>query len=110
MSVTSASVEKKLARPSSTKPPEARPASLFEPGRNCYRVGHADRVSLLIDGEAYFQAFVNAALRATRSIVILGWDFHGRTQLHHGLPGVPEMLGAFLNFLAKRRRRLDIRV
>src|SRR5689334_21064203 len=84
--------------------------SLFVPGRNCYRVGHAGRVSLLVDGEAYFNAFVNATLRATRSIVIVGWDFHSRTQLHHGLDSVPQMLGDFLNFLAKRRRRLDIRV
>jgi phospholipase D1/2 len=95
-------------------PPAADPGtqrkSLFEPGRNCYRVGHADRVSLLIDGEAYFTAFANACLRATRSIVIVGWDFHSRTCLHHGLPGVPEMLGEFLNYLARRRRRLDIRV
>lgn len=111
MSVTSESVEKKLARGApQRKPTEARTASLFEPGRNCYRIGHADRVSLIIDGEAYFQAFVNAALRATRSIVIVGWDFHSRTQLHHGIEGVPEMLGDFLNFLAKRRRRLDIRI
>ena len=85
-------------------------SSLFEPGRNCFRVGHARRVSLIIDGDAYFKAFVNSALRATRSIVIVGWDFHSRTQLHHGLVGVPEMLGDFLNFLAKRRRRLDIRI
>src|SRR5688500_14134874 len=84
--------------------------SLFEPGRNCFRVGHAQRVSLIVDGEAYFKAFVNAALRATRSIVIVGWDFHSRTNLHHGINGVPTLLGDFLNFLAKRRRRLDIRV
>jgi phospholipase D1/2 len=87
---------------------QAQRKSLFEPGRNCYRVGHADRVSLIIDGEAYFNAVVNACLRATRSIVILGWDFHSRTCLHHGIAGVPEMLGDFLNFLAKRRRRLHI--
>ncbi|MEJ1966216.1 MAG: hypothetical protein WDO56_33565 [Gammaproteobacteria bacterium] len=85
-------------------------SSLFEPGRNCFRVGHADRVSFIVDGEAYFKAFVNAALRANRSIVIVGWDFHSRTQLHHGIAGVPDMLGDFLNFLAKRRRRVDIRI
>ena len=73
-------------------------------------MGHADRVSLIIDGEAYFNAVVHACLRATRSIIIVGWDFHSRTCLHHGLSGVPEMLGDFLNFLARRRRRLDIRV
>src|SRR5262245_38051370 len=110
MFVTSDSVEKKLARGAGRTSATARPASLFEPGRNCHRVGHADRISLIIDGDAYFKSFVNAALRATRSIVIVGWDFHSRTQLYHGIAGVPEMLGDFLNFLAKRRRRLDIRI
>ena len=109
MSVTSQNVEK-MTRAAARKPAAASAPSLFEPGRNCYRVGHADRVSLLIDGEAYFTAFVSAALRATRSIVIVGWDFHSRTQLHHGIEGVPAMLGDFLNFLAKRRRRLNIRI
>src|SRR5262245_47717554 len=99
MSVTSHSVEN-LDRGAARTSAAARPPSLFEPGRNCYRVGHADRVALIVDGEAYFQAFVNAALRATRSIVIVGWDFHSRTHLHHGIDGLPEMLGDFLNFLA----------
>ena len=84
--------------------------SLFVPGRNCFQVGHAHRLSLIIDGEAYFSAFVQAALRAERSIAILGWDFHSRTRLYHGIRGVPELLGEFLNFLAKRRRRLDVRI
>ena len=97
-------------KPSAPAPARVEAASLFEPGRNCLRVGHAARISLIVDGEAYFKAFVNAALRATRSIVILGWDFHSRTQLHHDVAGVPQMLGDFLNFLAKRRRRLDIRI
>ena len=85
-------------------------SSLFEPGRNCYRVGHAERVGLLVDGEAYFKAFAQAALRATRSVVILGWDFHSRTRLYHGIEGVPELLGDFLNYLVKRRHRLRVRV
>ncbi|MEJ0037168.1 MAG: VTT domain-containing protein [Gammaproteobacteria bacterium] len=109
MSVTSERVQK-LARGAARKLAEAPLPTVFEPGRNCYRVGHADRVALIVDGEAYFKAFVNAALRATRSIVIVGWDFHSRTQLHHGIDGLPAMLGDFLNFLAKRRRRLDIRI
>ena len=109
MAVTSKGVEK-MARVVARRSAVTAPPSLFEPGRNCYRVGHADRVSLIVDGEAYFTAFVDAALRATRSIVIVGWDFHSRTQLHHGIAGVPGMLGDFLNFLAKRRRRLDIRI
>jgi len=83
---------------------------LFEPGRNCYRIGRAARVALLVDGEEYFRAFALAALRATRSVVIIGWDFHSRTCLHHGIPGVPQLLGEFLNDLVRRRRGLRVRV
>ena len=84
--------------------------SLFEPGRNCMRVGRARRVGLIIDGDAYFKAFTYAALRAERSIVIVGWDFHSRTRLHHGISGVPELLGDFLNDLVRRRQRLEVRI
>src|SRR6186713_268830 len=101
MSATTQSIDQSLEsiRPASVRKPQALEPSLFEPGRNCFRVGHAGRVALIIDGEDYFKAFVNAALRATRSLVIVGWDFHSRTQLHHGIEGLPEMLGDFLNFL-----------
>jgi phospholipase D1/2 len=88
---------------------EDRP-SLFVPGRNCMRVAHADRVSLIVDGDGYFKAFTHGALRAERSITIVGWDFHSRTRLYHGIPRVPDRLGDFLNFLVKRRRRLEVRI
>ncbi len=88
----------------------ARGTSLFVPGHNCQRVARAERLSFLVDGEAYFSAFAQAALRAERSIAILGWDFHSRTRLYHGVRGVPELLGDFLNFLAKRRRRLQVHI
>ena len=40
--------------------------------------------ALLVDGEEYFKAFALAAMRAQRSLVIVGWDFHSRARLHHG--------------------------
>ncbi len=82
--------------------------TLFKPGRNCYRAVRCDRAALLIDGAAYFRAFAQAALRATRSIVIVGWDFHSQTRLHLDMQGVPDLLGDFLNFLIRRNRRLRI--
>ncbi|HVY80513.1 MAG TPA: hypothetical protein VG994_05975, partial [Steroidobacteraceae bacterium] len=84
--------------------------SLFVPGVNCWRVARANRISLIVDGEAYFKAFAQAALRAERTIDIVGWDFHSRTHLHHCIPRVPEHLGDFLNFLVKRRRQLEVRI
>ena len=92
------------------KAAQSQRASLFEPGKNCYRVARAGRLSLIVDGEAYFKAFSEAALRAERSIAILGWDFHSRTRLYHGVRGVPDVLGDFLNFLVKRRRRLHVNI
>jgi phospholipase D1/2 len=83
-------------------------ASLFRPGLNCHRVARARRAALLIDGEAYFRAFAQAALQAKSSVVLVGWDFHSQTRLHLNLAGVPDQLGDFLNFLLQRHRGLKI--
>lgn len=84
----------------------------FEPGRNCWRVGRADRAAFLVDGESYFKAFVAAARRAQRSILIVGWDFHSRTRLlcGEGRTACELELGEFLNDLVKRRPRLQINI
>ena len=88
------------------------PNSLFVPGRNCCTVARAGRVALLIDGEAYFNAFRRAAERATHTIVVLAWDFSSTARLHfdRGWRGPPARLGDFLNWLARRRRTLQISV
>jgi len=85
-----------------------QPNTLFRPGRNCYRPALARRAALLVDGEAYFRAFAQAALRAEHSIVIVGWDFHSRTRLHHGLSDLPDLLGDFLSELVRRKPCLRI--
>jgi phospholipase D1/2 len=87
--------------------------TLFQPGRNCCGVARARRAALLVDGENYYRAFMKAAERAQRSILIVGWDFNSRTLLRRdsGEPGAPPaLLGDFLNFLARRNRRLRIDV
>ena len=90
-----------------------RPESLLRPGDNCCAVAKAERVALLVDAESYFRAFYQAALRARRSITILGWDFNSQTQLHFDQVsegGPPALLGEFLNYLVRRRRALHINV
>lgn len=86
--------------------------SIFQAGRNCFQVAHADRASLLVDGESYYKAFARAAELAQRSIVILAWDFDSRTRLlwNESTFGPPPVLGAFLNFLVRRRRKLRVYV
>src|SRR6478609_4326955 len=92
-------------------PRDLLPTSLFRPGENCCAAVRAARVAFLIDGEAYFDAFVRACERAERSIVILGWDFDSRMVLRFNDDGTPrETLGAFLNGLCERNRHLRIRI
>src|SRR5688572_7268061 len=89
------------------------PESILRPGYNCCAVARAERVALLIDAEAYFRAFYQAALRAKRSITILGWDFNSQTQLHFDpvhAGGPPALLGDFLNYVVRRRRGLHVNV
>ena len=57
-----------------------RPESVLRPGHNAFAVARAERISVLIDAELYFRAFYQAALRAKRSITILGWDFNSQTR------------------------------
>lgn len=88
-------------------------ASLLRPGYNCWRIAAAERVALLIDAKDYFEAFHRAALKAERSILILGWDFNSRTRLHFDpVPrgGPPAELGDFLNYLVRRKRHLHIHI
>ncbi len=100
--------------PAGGKPPEPHSAgTLLRAGYNCWTVAHAERVSFLIDAAAYFRAFYQAALRARRSIVILGWDFNSQTRLHFDPveeDGPPALLGDFLNYLVHRRHALHVHV
>jgi phospholipase D1/2 len=89
------------------------PESLLRVGYNCCAVARAERVAVLVDGETYFRAFYHAALKAERSITIVGWDFNSQTRLHFDpVPedGPPALLGDFLNWLVRRKHRLHVNV
>jgi phospholipase D1/2 len=86
-------------------------SSLFDAGRNCWRVESASRAAFIVDADAYFKAFVAAARHAERSILITGWDFHSRTRLLCADDDGAELeLGEYLNDLARSRRELQIHV
>jgi phospholipase D1/2 len=86
-------------------------ASQLAIGRNCWRIEQASRAGFLIDADAYFKAFVEAARQARRSILIAGWDFHSRTRLlcENGRDCELE-LGRFLNDLVRRQRELHVNI
>jgi phospholipase D1/2 len=87
-------------------------ASLFDAGRNCWRVESAARASFLIDGAAYFTAFREAAKEARHTIVIIGWDFDSRVSMliEREPDGFPDRLGEFLHDLLRKRRQLRVYV
>ena len=86
-------------------------ANLLAVGRNCWRIEHASRAGFLIDADAYFTAFVEAAQHARRSILIAGWDFHSRTRLLCADGEDCELeLGRFLNDLVRRHRELHVNI
>lgn len=89
----------------------AHATGIFQLDVNCCAVGHADRVAFLVDGAAYYRAFMQAARKARRSILIVGWDFDSRTALDVDERSQPcTFLGDFLNELARSRRKLHIHV
>lgn len=54
---------------------------ILRPGHNVWRIEHADRAAILVDGGAYFGAVREALLQAQRSVFIVGWDLDSRTRL-----------------------------
>jgi len=87
-------------------------STILNPGENCWRVDHADRLSLLVDGAAYFHAFREAAKNAQRSVLIIGWDVDGRFELEREgtSDGLPTNLRDFLDSLVRRKKGLQIHV
>lgn len=87
--------------------------SLFQPGRNCWRIAEARRVAFVIDAEDYFRAARAALQRARRSVLLLAWDYHPQVQLEPGAAGAPDQpgtLGHLFEDLVRTRPELEVRV
>ena len=81
------------------------------PGRNCWRIEHADRARLIVDADDYFRAARAAMKSAERRIMLIGWDFDSRIDLGTSdSPDEPARIGPFLPWLVRRRPELDIYV
>lgn len=90
--------------------PQPDNARLLQPGRNCWRIEHAHRFSLLVDADVYFRAVREAIRRARHSVFILSWDIDSRTHLvpQGANDGYPEPLGDFLHAVVTERPDLHI--
>ena len=71
-------------------PVEDDSARLLRPGSTCWRLEHARRIKLLVDGAAYFPAMKAAMEKARHSILLLGWDFDPRVLLQPDLEGAEQ--------------------
>jgi len=79
---------------------------ILSPGANCWRMEPANRVTPLIDAEAYFEALSAACTSAENSIFILGWDFDRLEPLGRG-DNTPT-LEQFIRGLLDRKKNLHI--
>jgi len=85
-------------------------SQMFKPGKNCWRVEHAERAAVLIDGENYFRAVRKSLAQAKQRVMLLGWDFDERVEMHDTTetPDGPLRVGAYLEWLLKNNRDLEI--
>src|SRR3954454_25136252 len=94
----------------STPEAHASPSAgtIFQPGRNCWRVERADRFRCVQDAADYFRIVRQALLAARHSVFILGWDILAAVDLLPGGAGdgAPTRLDELLAFIARRRPHL----
>jgi len=77
-----------------------------------WRTARADELAVIVDAADFFLAAKQAMLNAKRSVLIIGWDFDARIELEpegKTLEG-PNQIGSFLNWLAKSREDLEVRI
>jgi phosphatidylserine/phosphatidylglycerophosphate/cardiolipin synthase-like enzyme len=86
-------------------------SGLLVPGDTCWRIERASRATVVVDAEDYFRAAREAMLKATRQILLIGWDFDARIELMPGCDpgdGGPAAVGAFISWLVDRTPGLEV--
>jgi phospholipase D1/2 len=88
------------------------PRSILRTGETCWRIERAHRLAVIIDAADYFATVREAVQKARRCVMFIGWDFDTRIMLdpRDGGSEVPNRLGKFLNWVARRRPELTIYV
>ncbi|MFO7986284.1 MAG: phospholipase D-like domain-containing protein, partial [Desulfatiglandaceae bacterium] len=83
---------------------------ILKQGRNCWRVGRAERFSFLIDADVYFRSLISAIDQARHTVYISGWDIDSRVRLLRSADGrTPDViLGTYLNQKVEQSPELHI--
>lgn len=83
-------------------------------GETAWRVVHADRAAMLVDGADYFSTLRAALREARHSVFILGWDIDSRTALvgrsGEADDGLPPRLLPYLEHLVGQQPGLEVRL
>ena len=92
--------------------PSLDTGALLAPGDTCWRVERADRLSILMENGAYFEALASSLAKAKRSVVLLGWQFDPRTRLDPETRAGDKQaeIGHLLRMMVKTRPELDVRL
>ena len=83
---------------------------LLRPSSNCWRLETASRFAVIIDADAYFRAVRESMTKASRRIMLVGWDFDARIALLGPGDSSSESLGSFILNLVDRTPTLHIHV
>lgn len=91
---------------------DAYDGSLLTSDDTVWRTAAADRLAVLMENEAYFEALSSALDKAQRSIVVLGWQFDPRTRLdpESAMGERQNEIGHKLRMLVRSRPELDVRL
>jgi phospholipase D1/2 len=84
---------------------------ILKPGRNCWRIRRARRLTFLIDGAEYFRILYHALRQAEQQVLVLSWDVYSRLKLLSSEEGedCPE-LSDLMNELVGRHEALRVYV
>lgn len=90
----------------------AEDRQVLSPGRTCWRIERANRLSVIIDAADYFAAIKEAIFKARHTVILIGWDFDTRIKLvpQDETSAAPSQLGRFLAWVVKRRPELRVYV
>jgi phosphatidylserine/phosphatidylglycerophosphate/cardiolipin synthase-like enzyme len=80
---------------------------LFVPGETCWRIEQATRASVIVDAADYFAAARQAMLKASKQILLIGWDFDARIAFSGDDEG-PDTIGTFFPWLVDRTPGLQV--
>jgi phosphatidylserine/phosphatidylglycerophosphate/cardiolipin synthase-like enzyme len=83
---------------------------ILHPGHNCWKIAEADRLTLLFNGNNFFDAFFNVAAKATESIQLVGWELDARVGASHIKREYPDNLRDYFRWLTELKPTLAVHI